>query len=130
VIVVLTGFLKTLSQAESLTCNKCTFGLLGVCLNQAEETCSTNTSVCFTGRATFPSLTAFVGFNTQGCREPSQCTNTTTGTLLGVTYESKIECCSKDKCNPITISGAPSTKMSLTVAITAAVLASVWGSML
>lgn len=69
-----------------------------------------------------------MGFNTQGCREPSGCNATTNGTLLGVTYELKIDCCSTDKCNPVQLSGAPSARMTLTAALGAAVLASVLGS--
>ncbi|KAM4630917.1 uncharacterized protein ACJ7VT_000511 [Polymixia lowei] len=116
--------------AESLTCNKCTVGLVGFCLNSAEETCATNTSVCFTGRASFPGIASFVGFNTQGCREPAGCDATTNGTLLGAAYTTTIECCSTDNCNPVQLNGAPTAKLSLTAAIGAAVLASVWGSML
>ncbi|XP_078146593.1 uncharacterized protein LOC144542896 [Centroberyx gerrardi] len=115
---------------ESLTCNKCSVGLFGYCLNSADVTCSTNTSVCFTGRATFPSLSEFQGFNTQGCREPSGCNATTNSTLLGATVQTTVECCSTDRCNPVQLSGAPSTKLSLTAALAAAALASVWGSML
>uniref|UniRef100_A0A4W6E3U3 UPAR/Ly6 domain-containing protein n=1 Tax=Lates calcarifer TaxID=8187 RepID=A0A4W6E3U3_LATCA len=107
-------------SVDSLTCNKCTFGLIGFCLNSAEETCTSNTT-----------LSSFSGFNTQGCKDNSTgCNMTTSAVLLGVTYETKLECCSTDKCNPITLSGAPSTRMTLTAAIGAAVLASAWGSML
>ncbi|TMS18707.1 alpha-elapitoxin-As2a [Larimichthys crocea] len=115
---------------DSLTCNQCQYGLLGFCLSSSELTCSTNTSVCFTGKATFPSVSSSVGFNTQGCREPMGCNATMNATLIGVTYQTRIECCSTDKCNPVQLSGAPSTKMTLTAALGAAILASVWGSML
>lgn len=57
--------------------------------------------------------------------EPAGCNSTANGTVLGVTYETKIDCCSTDKCNPVQLSGAPSTKMTLTAAIGAAFLASV-----
>lgn len=77
----------------------------------------------------FPGLST-VGFNRQGCREPAGCNTTINGTLLGVTYESKTECCATDKCNPVTTSGAPTSKMTLSAAIIAAVLASVSGSMM
>ncbi|KAF0024353.1 hypothetical protein F2P81_023155 [Scophthalmus maximus] len=116
---------------ESLNCNKCKFGLVGVCLNSDSETCTSNTSVCFTGRATFSSLSDFVGFNTQGCRDNSTgCNATVSSTLLGVSYDTRVECCSTDNCNPTTVSGAPSTKMTFTAAIGAALLASVSASML
>ncbi|XP_014032463.1 sperm acrosome membrane-associated protein 4 [Salmo salar] len=116
--------------AESLTCNKCDVGLVGVCLNAADQVCTTNTSRCFTGRATFPSLTTFLGFNTQGCLESAMCNNTTNATLLGATYTTVRTCCDTNKCNPVTISGATSAKLSVTAAFGAALVASVWGSML
>jgi len=115
---------------DSLTCNKCSYGLVGFCLSLSSETCTTNTSVCFTGKASFPSVSSSVGFNTQGCREPSGCNSTTNGTLVAVTYQTEITCCDTDKCNPTQISGAPSTKMTFTAAIGAAMLASAWGSWL
>ncbi|TNM93346.1 hypothetical protein fugu_018748 [Takifugu bimaculatus] len=115
---------------NSLTCNQCKYGLAGFCLSNSEVTCSTNTSVCFTGKATFPSVSSSVGFNTQGCREPADCNATTNGTILGVTYETKLDCCSTDNCNPVTVSGAPATKVTLAGISGAALLACVWGSMM
>ncbi|KAM3596739.1 uncharacterized protein V6R79_019669 [Siganus canaliculatus] len=114
---------------ESLTCNQCNYGLLGFCLSNSEVTCSTNTSVCFTGKASFPSVSSSVGFNTQGCREPTGCNATTNGTLLGITYETKIDCCSTDKCNPVQLSSAPSNKVALTTVITGAILVSMWSTL-
>jgi len=117
--------------ADSLTCNKCSVGLLGYCLNQADVACTENsTEVCFTGKATFPSISGFNGFNSQGCMMPTGCNATTNSTLMGITYQTQIECCSTDKCNPVTLSGAPTTKLSLTAALGAAVLASFWGTMM
>uniref|UniRef100_A0A3P9I631 UPAR/Ly6 domain-containing protein n=1 Tax=Oryzias latipes TaxID=8090 RepID=A0A3P9I631_ORYLA len=103
-------------SAESLVCNKCGFSVFGVCLNSGEVTCI------------FPSLTSFSGFNNQGCQDTTTgCNATTSASLLGVTYNTTISCCSSDKCNPVTItSGAPSTKMAFTAAATVALLASVF----
>ncbi|CAJ1083235.1 hypothetical protein E3U43_011033 [Xyrichtys novacula] len=115
--------------AESLVCNKCSYGLLGFCLSVTEETCATNTSVCATGKATFPSVSSSVGFNTQSCREPSGCNATSNGTLpiLSVMYQIKVDCCSTDKCNPTQVSGAPSTKMTFASVVGAVVLSSMLG---
>uniref|UniRef100_A0A8C7X3V4 UPAR/Ly6 domain-containing protein n=1 Tax=Oryzias sinensis TaxID=183150 RepID=A0A8C7X3V4_9TELE len=115
-------------SAESLVCNKCSFSVFGVCLNSGEVTCSNSSSVCYTGKAVFPSLTSFTGFSNQGCQEDiGSCNATTSAKLLGVTYNTTISCCSSDKCNPVTISsGAPSTKMAFTAAATVALLASVF----
>ncbi|KAJ4927740.1 hypothetical protein JOQ06_015542 [Pogonophryne albipinna] len=115
--------------AESLDCNKCSYGLLGYCLSSSTENCTTNTSVCYTGRVTFSGLTS-VGLNSQGCQEPLGCNATTNGTLVGVSYETKLECCSTEKCNPIKTSGAPSTKMTFTAVIGVAAMASMLGSIL
>lgn len=114
--------------AESLTCNKCNYGLAGYCLSNTEENCTTNTSVCASTKLSFPSLTN-VGFYMLGCSEPAGCNATTNSTLL-LTYEKKVDCCSTDKCNTVLLSGAPSTKMTLTAALGVAVLASVWSSIM
>ncbi|KAM4549974.1 uncharacterized protein V3H82_019163 [Fundulus diaphanus] len=121
----------SLALVESLLCNKCTLSLMGKCMNAVNETCPSNSSVCYTGRATFPSLPDFVGFNIQGCREnTTSCNITTPDTLLGVTYNTKITCCSTDRCNPLTLSSAASAKMTFSAAVGAVVLASILGSML
>ncbi|XP_054462587.1 uncharacterized protein LOC129097707 [Anoplopoma fimbria] len=129
IVFVIVAVIASFMLAESLTCNKCSYGLLGFCISKANETCATNTSVCYTGKATFTGI-ASVGFNTQGCREPANCNKTLNGTILNVKYETKIDCCSSNNCNPTQVSGAPSTKMTLTAAIGVAVLASMWGSIL
>ncbi|KAI9540057.1 hypothetical protein NQZ68_001991 [Dissostichus eleginoides] len=115
--------------AESLDCNECSYGLLGYCLSSSTLTCPTNTSLCYTGKATFTALTT-VGFNTQGCQEPLGCNTTSNGTLAGVSFSTKVDCCSTDKCNPIKTSGAPSTKMTFTAVIGVAAMASMLGSIL
>ncbi|XP_077362180.1 uncharacterized protein LOC144006928 [Festucalex cinctus] len=114
---------------ESLTCNQCSFGLLGLCVSPSTVECPTNTSQCFTGKATFASISSSFGFNTQGCIAEAKCNATANATLLGVTYEATVNCCSTDRCNPVQ-SGAPSTRMTLASAIAAAVLTSAWGSLL
>jgi len=128
---ILLGIIAALASfylAESIICNKCSVGLLGVCLNQAEENCTDSTDLCVTARATFPSISDFVGFNTQGCKAADDCAGTSNGTLLGVTFTTVSECCNTDKCNPVTLSGAPSTQLSVTAALGLAAMASVWGS--
>lgn len=117
------AIMASIILVESLQCNKCSVGLFGFCLNSNTENCTTSTSVCLTGKATFPSLTSFSGFNTQGCAENSTCSNYN-GTLLGATYTVTVACCSSDKCNPITLSGAPSAKLSMSALLGAAVVAS------
>ena len=77
--------------------------------------------------AGFPSL-ASVGFNTQGCTEPAGCNATINGSLLGVSYQTRVDCCSTDKCNPVTVSGAAASKATVAAIATAAILAALWGS--
>uniref|UniRef100_A0A3B3H4Y2 UPAR/Ly6 domain-containing protein n=1 Tax=Oryzias latipes TaxID=8090 RepID=A0A3B3H4Y2_ORYLA len=91
-------------SAESLVCNKCSFSVFGVCLNSGNVTCSN----------IFPSLTSFSGFNNQGCQDTTTgCNATTSASLLGVTYNTTISCCSSDKCNPALSPAAP-TRASAT----------------
>ncbi|XP_010898764.1 sperm acrosome membrane-associated protein 4 [Esox lucius] len=120
----------TFMLAEALTCNNCNFGLMGFCLTPRSTVCTTNTSTCFTGKAAFPSLPSFSGFNSQGCMENALCTNSTSGTILGATYTITTTCCNTTLCNPVTTSGAASVKLTVTTVIGAAMVASMWGCML
>uniref|UniRef100_A0A8C6V538 UPAR/Ly6 domain-containing protein n=1 Tax=Neogobius melanostomus TaxID=47308 RepID=A0A8C6V538_9GOBI len=123
--------------ADSLRCNRCTVSLFGVCLNPIDMTCSTNTSVCYTSRATFSNVSSFSGFSRQGCTESSVCpanTTITNSSTIGpsffpLSYAIISQCCSTDKCNPVSITAAaPANAMSLSVALSAAALAAFWGS--
>ncbi|XP_068189982.1 lymphocyte antigen 6 complex locus protein G6d-like [Antennarius striatus] len=129
VLIGVFAVIASLMLVESLVCNNCRFSLLSFCIFPSEETCGTNTSVCFTGKATFPAVSTSVGFNTLGCREPSGCNQTTNGTIMGVVFQTQIECCSTDLCNPVSLSSATTSKMTFTAVIGAAVLASAWGTM-
>ncbi|XP_016518296.1 long neurotoxin 77-like isoform X1 [Poecilia formosa] len=121
----------SLALVDSLVCSKCSASVFGFCLNSSNVTCTGNDTVCYTGKATFPSITSFNGFSNQGCRvNDASCNKTTTSSLLGVSYNTEITCCSTDRCNPVTLSGATTTKMTFSAAITGAVLASFLGSML
>ncbi|RVE67100.1 hypothetical protein OJAV_G00114690 [Oryzias javanicus] len=112
--------------AESLVCNKCSFSLLGFCMNAANETCKDVNSTCFTSVSTFPSLSSFKGFNTQGCAfDSTGCGKINTFSFLGVPYDNNYTCCSTDRCNPV-VSGAPASRMALTAAVGASVLAVVF----
>ncbi|XP_062414420.1 uncharacterized protein spaca4l isoform X1 [Pungitius pungitius] len=125
IVIVIIGVLASLMLADSLTCNQCKYSLLSFCIGNSALTCPTNTSVCFSGNTTFPDLSG-VGFKNQGCKEIDGCNATTNGTLLGISYQTKISCCSSDKCN----NAAPSTKMTFTAVIGVAAMALMWGSVL
>ncbi|KAF7210883.1 ly6/PLAUR domain-containing protein 8 [Nothobranchius furzeri] len=131
VLFAIVAVLASLVLVESLSCNQCSFGLLGTCLSQSSVACTTNTSTCYTGKTIFPSLSSFLGFNNQGCKADStNCNTTTQGTLMFVTYNTTFTCCSTNNCNPITISSATTAKMTFTGAVSAAILASVLGSIM
>ncbi|XP_063040904.1 sperm acrosome membrane-associated protein 4-like [Engraulis encrasicolus] len=127
-LVGLIGLIASIYLVDSLTCNKCSVGLVGFCISQTEETCAGNQS-CYTGKAVFTSISSFNGFNTQGCLDTSGCNTTSTSSILGASYTVTQTCCDTDKCNPIDTSGAPPvTYVSATMALSAALLASVWSS--
>ncbi|KAF7702491.1 lymphocyte antigen-6, epidermis [Silurus meridionalis] len=114
--------------AESLTCNTCSFGVIGFCLNPSTTNCSTNTSSCTTGRASFAGAGSFLGFNSQGCTETALCNGSASGTILGATYTVTQTCCTTNNCNPVQVaSGASYVQLSLSAALSAALLACVWG---
>ncbi|XP_077599675.1 uncharacterized protein LOC144214844 [Stigmatopora nigra] len=130
---ILVGIISAIAcfvLAESLTCNECSFGLLGLCLSSSSLDCATNTSQCFTGQATFNGISSSVGFNTQGCIEEAACNMTTNSTLLGVAFQTEVTCCSTDRCNPVQMNGASATKMTFATVLGAAITAFAWGSML
>ncbi|KAG7457560.1 hypothetical protein MATL_G00228390 [Megalops atlanticus] len=116
-----------LLSGDALTCNQCSVGILGKCLIPGSVDCSASEPNCYTGKAEFPSISGFLGFNTQGCLGSSQCNTTTNGTILSAAYTVTRTCCATDKCNPV-VSGAGSVQLSLTAAVSAALVASVWGS--
>lgn len=54
--------------AESLVCNKCTFGLLGFCMNAENQTCTNATNVCFTLRTSKSSVHCHEEHNSHLCK--------------------------------------------------------------
>ncbi|KAL2080584.1 hypothetical protein ACEWY4_024377 [Coilia grayii] len=122
----LLGLIASIYLVESLTCNRCTVGLVGYCASQSKETCTGNNTSCYTGKAVFPSISNFKGFNTQGCLATADCNATSSGTVLGARYEVSYACCSTDNCNPIQLNAASSTYVSTTMALAAALLTSIW----
>ncbi|KAJ8377937.1 hypothetical protein AAFF_G00250000 [Aldrovandia affinis] len=107
---------------ESLICNRCRAGLLGKCLVSGTINCSAVQNNCFTGKAAFKSIPDFIGFYTQGCLDSFSCNKSTTGTILGASYNSTLRCCSTNRCTPS--GGASTVQLSLTAA--AALLVSLW----
>ncbi|KAJ8000401.1 hypothetical protein DPEC_G00204440 [Dallia pectoralis] len=129
-VFVIMALVASVMLAESLTCNQCSVGLVGLCLKPSTIVCTTNTSSCFTGKGTFPSVPLFSGFNSQGCLENVLCNNSTNTILLGATFTTTTLCCNTTQCNPVTFSGASSVKLTVSTAIGAALVASMWSCML
>nr|XP_019957971.1 PREDICTED: uncharacterized protein LOC109639121 [Paralichthys olivaceus] len=129
IVLGIVAVIASFMLVNSLTCNKCSISVFGTCLSSGTVECATNSSVCFTGKIEFTSVTA-LRLNSQGCQNTTTgCNMTTTNSLLGFEYNRTIECCESEKCNSFTLSGAPTNKLTFTAAIGAALLASVWGSM-
>ncbi|XP_027023699.1 lymphocyte antigen-6, epidermis [Tachysurus fulvidraco] len=126
VLLGIVAVIGLFALAESLTCNTCPVGLVGICLSPSTTTCTTNTSVCTTSKASFPSISFFVGFTSLNCLESAQCNVTTNGTILGATYNVAQTCCNTDKCNTLQ-SGASYVQVSITAVLSTALLACVWG---
>uniref|UniRef100_A0A3P9DMF4 UPAR/Ly6 domain-containing protein n=1 Tax=Maylandia zebra TaxID=106582 RepID=A0A3P9DMF4_9CICH len=59
--------------------------------------------------------------HTRGCLESDLCGASLNGSILSVAYSTSFQCCNTDVCN-----GATSIQLPLTVALFAALLASLW----
>ncbi|XP_034017408.1 protein Bouncer-like [Thalassophryne amazonica] len=111
-----------IAVAQSLNCYQCIINLLGSCgFTQSVVSCDNATSSCFLGNAHFNTTSAFT-LHSRGCLDKDLCGKTLTGSILTAAYTSSFTCCDTDKCN-----GANSVQMSITGALSAAVLASLWG---
>ncbi|KAG7225455.1 hypothetical protein INR49_027449 [Caranx melampygus] len=118
-LAVLSAFI---GAVHCLTCRSCPVGLLGTCLVSDDVTCNNATEKCFTGEAQF-NATQILTLHTRGCLDSDLCGRTLTGTLLGVAYTASFQCCNTTLCN-----GASSVHISLTVALSAALLSALWGT--
>ncbi|XP_076611375.1 uncharacterized protein LOC143335683 [Chaetodon auriga] len=135
ILLGITVALASLMLVEPLKCNKCDYGVASYCLKNSEATCEAE-QVCVSQKATFPAISDNLGFFTLGCRnkevenEPNCEQTLETTAVLGIKVKRFVTCCDTDKCNEVQLSGAPSTKMTLTGTIAAAILASMCGSLL
>lgn len=119
VVIGLFAVLGFFALSEALKCNQCKVGILGKCLFNSEVTCAASDISCFTAKAEF-NVTGFLSLSTSGCT--ANCNNTE-GSILGAGYTVTKTCCTVDLCN-----GASSTQISMTAALSAALLAAVWGN--
>ncbi|XP_040909284.1 sperm acrosome membrane-associated protein 4-like [Toxotes jaculatrix] len=118
-VTVLGAFIAV---AQCLNCRQCPIGIFGTCLFGSDVTCNNQTQSCYTGEAQF-NATGVVKLHIRGCLDSDLCGKTLTGSLLGAAYTSSFQCCTTDLCN-----GATSVQISLTVALCAAILSSLWGT--
>ncbi|XP_063041678.1 sperm acrosome membrane-associated protein 4-like [Engraulis encrasicolus] len=105
--------------ADSLKCNQCSVGILGICLSTSEQTCTGTEDRCYSGKAEF-NITGALNFETRGCMVNTSCVSTT-GTVLGAGYTVTRTCCSTDLCN-----GATAPQLSTTTTLAAALLVLAW----
>ncbi|MEQ2248644.1 hypothetical protein ILYODFUR_021034 [Ilyodon furcidens] len=109
-----------IATAQCLQCRQCPVAVFGNCLFGKDVTCSEQES-CAASEARF-NATGSPTLHSRGCLFSSFCGRTLTGTLIGATYTSTFSCCDTDLCN-----GATSVQLSLTVALSVALLSSLWG---
>ncbi|XP_029298690.1 sperm acrosome membrane-associated protein 4-like [Cottoperca gobio] len=116
--VVLSAFI---AAAQCLTCRRCPVGIFGTCLFGSDIQCNNSTESCFRGEAQF-NATGSLTLHIRGCLDSDLCEKTLTGNILSAGYTSSFQCCTTSLCN-----GATSVQLSLTAALSAAILASLWG---
>ncbi|XP_020361338.1 ly-6/neurotoxin-like protein 1 [Oncorhynchus kisutch] len=119
ILIVLTVLVVFIAVAQSLTCKQCSVGIFGTCFFPKNMVCDNSTLNCFTGEAKFNS-TGFLTLHTRGCLDSDLCGKTITATIFSAGVTSSSSCCQTDLCN-----GASSVQVSVTVALSAALMA--WG---
>ncbi|KAK5911105.1 hypothetical protein CgunFtcFv8_005312 [Champsocephalus gunnari] len=107
--------------AQCLTCRQCPVGVFGTCLFGSDTVCNNGTEGCFRGEAQFNATGTFT-LHIRGCVDLDLCGKTLSGSILGAGYTSSFQCCTTNLCN-----GAASVQLSVTAALCAAVLSSLWG---
>ncbi|XP_039877182.1 lymphocyte antigen-6, epidermis [Simochromis diagramma] len=115
--IVLGAFI---AAAQCLTCRQCPIGIFGTCFLSKDVTCTNTNQSCFRGDALF-SAAGGLKLHTRGCLESDLCGTSLNGSILSVAYSTSFQCCNTDVCN-----GATSIQLPLTVALFAALLASLW----
>lgn len=117
-VVVLSVFI---AAAQCLTCRECPLGIFGSCLFGKDVTCDNATEMCYRGEAQF-NATGPLTLHIRGCLDSDLCNKTITGNILGSGYTTSFQCCATNLCN-----GAAPVQLSLTMALCAAILTSLWG---
>ncbi|TRY65750.1 hypothetical protein DNTS_005586 [Danionella cerebrum] len=105
--------------AETLTCNSCKVSFLGKCLYSTQVTCAASEPNCYSAKAVVD-LSGFPSLSSRGCT--SDC-NSTAGSILGTGYSITKTCCTTNLCN-----GASALHLSMTAALSVALLTSFWSN--
>ncbi|XP_062855919.1 lymphocyte antigen-6, epidermis [Trichomycterus rosablanca] len=124
VLFGLIALVGVFALTESLTCNSCSLGMFGICMNPSSTQCNTSTSLCTTTSVRFTGISGFFGFTSQSCIDSSNCNVTVTSSILTAQYTISQRCCSTSMCNPT--NAAPYTQLSAGAALSAALLACLW----
>ncbi|KAL3043702.1 hypothetical protein OYC64_003544 [Pagothenia borchgrevinki] len=111
-----------IAAAQCLTCRQCPVSIFGTCLFGSDTVCNNGTEGCFRGEAQFNATGGLLTLRFRGCVDFDLCGKTVSGSILGAAYTSSLECCATNLCN-----GAASVQLSVTAALCAAVLSSLWG---
>ncbi|TRY65749.1 hypothetical protein DNTS_005586, partial [Danionella cerebrum] len=106
-------------MAETLTCNSCKVSFLGKCLYSTQVTCAASEPNCYSAKAVVD-LSGFPSLSSRGCT--SDC-NSTAGSILGTGYSITKTCCTTNLCN-----GASALHLSMTAALSVALLTSFWSN--
>ncbi|XP_063754611.1 sperm acrosome membrane-associated protein 4-like [Eleginops maclovinus] len=116
-VIVLSAII---AAAQCLTCRMCPLGISGNCISGKDIVCGPTQS-CFHGQAKLL-RTGEAFLHTRGCLNTTLCGLSVTNHVLDEAYITYLNCCATNLCN-----GAVSVQLSLTAALGAAVLSSLWG---
>ncbi|KAI9540061.1 hypothetical protein NQZ68_001995 [Dissostichus eleginoides] len=108
-----------IAAAQCLTCRQCPVGTSATCLSGKVIQCAAN-ELCFDGELRFNG-TEELTLHKSGCLTPTLC-GTIVNSILGEGFTLVLRCCAFNLCN-----GAASVQLSVTAALCAAMLSSLWG---
>ncbi|XP_034066154.1 protein Bouncer-like isoform X2 [Gymnodraco acuticeps] len=107
-------------KPQCLTCRQCPIGTSATCLSGKDIQCAAN-ELCFQGELRFNG-TEQVSLHKRGCLSSTLCGTLLDSNLLGEGFTAFLQCCAFNLCN-----GAASVQLSVTAALSAAMLSSLWG---
>ncbi|KAI4817355.1 hypothetical protein KUCAC02_010760 [Chaenocephalus aceratus] len=109
-----------IAAAQCLTCRQCPISTSTTCLSGKDIQCAVN-ELCFHGELRING-TEQVSLHKRGCLSTTLCGRTQDSNFLGEGFTVLLQCCVFNLCN-----GAASVQLSVTAALSAAMLSSLWG---